>query len=219
LIVIALVVVVIAGGAIYFFTRPDTTLVSSPDPAGSDSMSADDGLMVAGPLGEMSLGDPGAPVTVIEYASMTCSHCANFHNNVYADFKEKYIDTGQVRFILREYPLDPLATGAFIVARCVPENLYFPTVELLFEQQRQWTAAADKVEALFNLVRQTGLSRQQFDACLNDPAMLDGVNWVHDRADAEFGVDSTPTFFVNGELVQLQEISLEEISRAVDQHL
>jgi protein-disulfide isomerase len=161
---------------------------------------ADGDLMTPGPLGEMALGDPNAPNVVIEYASMTCPHCAAFHNEVYGAFKEKYIDTGKVYFIFREYPLDPLATSAIMLARCGPKDRYFPLVDLLFEQQRSWAFVENPVAALRDLVKQAGISQEDFQACLTNQEVLDGVNWVKSRATSEFGVQSTPTFFFNGEM-------------------
>ena len=208
LIIIGLVVVVAAAAVYFLFLRQGGSL---------NSVDMEE-LLVPGPLGEMALGDPNAPVTVVEYASMTCSHCAAFHQTVYEPFKEKYIDTGKVRFILREYPLDPLAKAAIIVARCGGVMRFFPTVDLLFEQQRGWATAANQVEAMYSLVRQTGISRQQFDTCLADQKMLDGVNWVHSRAATEFGVQSTPTFFVDGER-HPGAMTLDEISALIDPKL
>lgn len=210
----AAVVVVVALAAIYYFTRPDSTTVA--DSGAAPISSAD--LMQPGPLEEMSLGDPNAPVTVIEYASMTCSHCARFHNEVYRPFKAKYIDTGKVRFILREYPLDSLATAGFIVARCGSKMRYFPTVDILFDHQQEWAFVSNPVDAMFNLVKQTGLTRQQYDACLSNQKMLDDVNAVHDRASKEFGVHSTPTFFINGKKKE-GELTLDELSSLVDKDL
>src|SRR5687767_1651717 len=122
-------------------------------------------LMEPGPLPEQSLGKDDAPVTVIEYASMTCGHCAQFHNNTYPEFKKRYVDTGKVRYILREFPLDPLAAGAFMLARCAGKDKYFPLVETLFQQQRQWVVQKP-LEPLFAIARQAGFTQQTFDACL-----------------------------------------------------
>lgn len=171
---------------------------------------ADDNLMTPGPLGELTLGDPNAPNVVIEYASMTCPHCARFHNEVYPDFKAKYIDTGKVYFIFREFPLDPLATSASMLTRCGPEDRALPLVDLLFEQQASWAFVDGPVAALRDLVKQAGISQEDFQACLTNQEVLDGVNWVKNRAASQFGVQSTPTFFFNGEM-RSGEIPLSEI--------
>ncbi len=158
-------------------------------------------LLEAGPLGEEALGSPDAPVTVVEYASLTCGHCAAFHMQTFPALKEKYIDTGKVRFIMREFPLDPLAAAAFMLSRCAGDGKYFGMVDLFFEKQADWTRTDDPVAALLNLSKQAGFTQESFEACLTNQQLLDGVNAVKDRG-AQFGVDSTPTFFVNGQVVR-----------------
>src|SRR5205085_6348708 len=127
-------------------------------------------LMAPGPLPDRVLGSAGekTPVTVVEYASMTCSHCAKFHTTVYPEFKKKYIDTGKVRFILREFPLDPIAAGAFALARCLPEDKYYPMIEALFEQQKNWAFVPDPPKAPLAIAKQAGFTEQSFEACLTD---------------------------------------------------
>lgn len=156
-------------------------------------------LMKPGPLDEKALGDANAPVTVVEYASMTCGHCANFHKNVYPYLKSKYIDTGKVRLILREFPLDPLAIAVSMLARCAPEDKYFDMISLFFEHQAAWTRTDQPVDALFNLSKQVGFTQETFKQCLTNQSLLDGVNSVMKRGAEQFKVDSTPTFFVNGQ--------------------
>ena len=177
-----------------------------------------DDLMAKGPLDEMSLGDANAPVTIIEYASMTCGHCARFHREVFPKLKEQYIDTGKVHFILREFPLDPLAAGGFMLARCAGNDLYFPMVDVLFEKQADWIKTNDPVTALFNLVRQAGFTKESFDSCLSNQQLLDGINEVKSRAADKFGVDSTPTFFVNGQKANGVQ-SIEELGKLIDPYL
>ena len=154
-------------------------------------------LMKPGPLGDMSLGDEKAPVTIIEYASMTCPHCANFHETTYLELKKKYIDTGKVRFIFREFPLDQLAAAAFMLARCGAKERYFPMVETLFQQQRTW-AVQRPLQPLMAIGKQAGLSEAGFNECLKNQQVLDGIENVRQRAANKFNVQSTPTFFVNG---------------------
>ena len=220
LMVVAAVVVIAAGAVFYFVSRPASVDLSSKETLapGTTAATATPGkpttaeLMVAGPLGDMTLGNPKAPNTIIEYASMTCSHCANFHNTVYSAFKAKYIDTGKVYFIFREYPLDPLATSAAMLARCVPKERFFPMIDLLFNHQDEWAFVQDPKTALINLVKQAGISEADFTACLTNQKILDGVNWVKDRATKQFGVDATPTFFVNG-TEHPGEFSMEELDK------
>ena len=154
-------------------------------------------LMKPGPLGDMSLGDEKAPVTIIEYASMTCPHCANFHETTYPELKKKYIDTGKVRFIFREFPLDQLAAAAFMLARCGGKERYFPMVETLFQQQRTW-AVQRPLQPLMAISKQAGLSEAGFNECLKNQQVLDGIEAERKRAAEKLNVQSTPTFFVNG---------------------
>ena len=138
LIVLAAVVVVAAAGFYYFIGRPDGLVLNDLAGATAAPTEQTSKLMVPGPLGDMTLGDPKAPNVVIEYASMTCPHCDRFHNEVYRPFKAKYIDTGKVYFIFRDYPLDPLAAAASVIAHCAPKERFFPIIDLLFDHQDQW---------------------------------------------------------------------------------
>lgn len=156
-------------------------------------------LMQPGPLGDVWLGPKDAKVTIIEYASMTCSHCAAFHRTTWPALKERYIDTGKVRFTLREFPLDPLATAAFMLARCDGDAKYYPITDLLFDQQAAWAFQQKPVDALEQMLRQAGISKEKFEACLKDQKLYDGVNATKQRGLDTFKVDSTPTFFINGE--------------------
>ncbi len=214
LILVAVAVVIVAGAIFYFVSRPANVDLSSGGDGGSTGGGGqtNEELMMAGPLGEMALGDPKAPNTVIEYASMTCPHCERFHRDVYPAFKTKYIDTGKVYFIFREYPLDPLATSAIMLARCGPKDRYFPLVDLLFDHQADWAFVPDPKTALQNLVKQAGITQADFDACLTNQSVLDGVNWVKNHAEQKLGVNSTPTFFFNGEK-HAGELSLDEIDK------
>jgi protein-disulfide isomerase len=201
LLIIAAVVVIVAAGAIWYFVSQQNSSVLQGATASATPMVAGSALMVPGPLGDMTLGDPKAPNVVIEYASMTCSHCQRFHAEVYRPFKAKYIDTGKVYFIFRDYPLDPLAAAAIVVAHCAPKERFFPLVDLMFDHQDEWAFVQDPATALLNLVKQAGFTPESFQTCLTNQTLLDGVTAVHDRAQKEFGVSSTPTFFVNGKML------------------
>lgn len=154
-------------------------------------------LMAPGPLPEQSFGKEDAPVTVIEYASMTCGHCQNFHLNTWPEIKKEFVDKGKVRFIFREFPFDPRATAAFMLARCMGEDKWYPTVDLLFRTQEKWARAEDGKQALLSTMAITGMTEKQFEACLSDQALLDKVQAVANTA-KKLGVDSTPTLFING---------------------
>ena len=166
--------------------------------AGTTAARAQAALPAAGPLGDVWLGSADAKVTIIEYASMTCSHCAHFHETAWPELKKKYIDTGKVRFTLREFPLDPLATAGFMLARCNGNDKFFPMTDLLFAQQRNWAFTEKPVDALSALVKQAGFTQESFEACLKRQDIYDAVTVVKDGG-AKAGVDSTPTFFINGQ--------------------
>ena len=181
------------GLAAHGLAGPSTALAQTPVQA----YTADE-LAVAGPLGDKILGNSLAPVTCIEYASLTCGHCATFHADGFKVLKTKYIDTGKVRYIFRDFPLDPLASAGFMLAHCAGDGKYFPMVDLLFAQQRNWTQTDKPVDALLSLARQAGFSQESFEACLKNQSIYDGVNDVRKRGTEKFKVDSTPTFFFNG---------------------
>ncbi|MEO1198922.1 MAG: DsbA family protein [Pseudomonadota bacterium] len=179
----------------------DGDAVTSVRPSPNASVNID-ALHEPGPLGEVALGADDAPVVIVEYASLTCGHCANFHNHTYPTLKTNYIDTGRARLLFREFPLDPIATAAAMIARCMPEDRFFAFVDVLFQQQRAWAYSDSPLEEIGKISRQIGFSQQDLDACLQNQSVLDGVNAVKNRASSEFAVQSTPTFFINGELLR-----------------
>ncbi|WP_211100028.1 DsbA family protein [Acuticoccus kandeliae] len=150
------------------------------------------------PLPDMVMGNPDAKVTIIEYASMTCPHCANFHLTTFQDLKKEYIDTGKVKFVLREFPFDPLAAAVFMLARC-SEDKYYDVVDLFFEKQGQWAVRDGALAQIRGLAAQAGISNAEFEACLTNQKLLDGINAVKDRGYNEFGVSATPTIFIDDE--------------------
>ena len=154
-------------------------------------------LMKPGPLPDLALGSPDAKVIIVEYASMTCPHCATFHNTVLPELKTKYIDTGQVRLVFREFPLDNLAAAGSMLARCAGDNA-FAMLEVLFQKQNEWVVRDDPVSKLFDMAKQAGFTKESFEKCLTDDELLSQVEAVRTRANEQFGVSSTPTFFVNG---------------------
>ena len=174
-------------------------------------------LLQAGPLGEMTMGADNAPVTIVEYASMTCPHCAHFHEKTLPELKKRYIDTGKVRFIFREFPFDPLAAGAFMLARCTDKDKYFPLIDALFSQQNTW-AVQKPIEPLFAVAKQAGYTKETFEACLANQKVLQGIEWVRNRGAEKFGVDSTPTFFVNGTRHK-GALSIDDLAKIIDPYL
>ncbi|MEL0232729.1 MAG: thioredoxin domain-containing protein, partial [Hyphomicrobiales bacterium] len=125
-------------------------------------------------LEELTLGDPNAPITIIEYASMTCSHCAEFHNKTYPDLKKNHIDTGEVKFIFREFPLDKLAMATSMLARCVDNEISMAFIEILFKNRDRWISE-NALNELKNFSKQAGLDSNEFDACLNNQQLLDDL--------------------------------------------
>ena len=174
------------------------SLLLTAMPAQAQSYDVDD-LMAPSNLEEIAVGSENAPVTVIEYFSLTCGHCANFHKTTYKDLKEKYIDTGKVRFVLREFPLDPYAHAAAKLVRCTPGGKSEAMISALLATQRGWAYSDNQIGALFTISRQAGFTEDSFKECLTNQQLHDDVTAVRERGEKEFGVRSTPTFFVNGE--------------------
>jgi protein-disulfide isomerase len=173
-----------------------------------------DELMKPGPLPELVLGSADAPITVVEYASMTCGHCANFHNKVFPTLKEKYVDTGKVRFIMREFPLDNLAAAASMLARCAGDGKTFPLISALFSKQDEWAfVRGDPKPELFKVAQQAGFTQEGFQKCLTDQKLLDDISSIRSRAVDAFGVNSTPTFFINGKKLNAGP-TVEEFDKA-----
>ncbi|MDO9413209.1 MAG: DsbA family protein [Pseudolabrys sp.] len=174
-------------------------------------------LMAPGALPDMVMGDPKASVTVIEYASMTCPHCATFTEKTFPELKKRYIDTGKVKFIFREFPLDQLAAAAFMLARCSGEtdsSKYFTMIDTMFKQQRVW-AVEKPLPPLLALAKQAGFTQASFDACLQNQKLLDGIEATRNRGADKFKVQSTPSFFINGTLFT-GALSIDEMAKAID---
>jgi len=176
-----------------------------------------EGLMDPGPLSDQVLGAAEAPVTVIEYASMTCPHCAHFSETTFPEFKKRYIDTGKVRFIFREFPLDPLAAAGSMLARCAGDGKYFPMVETLFHEQKTW-AVQKPLPPLLAIAKQAGFTQQSFDECLANQQLLTNLEEQRTRATQKFNVNSTPTFFINGKTVR-GALTPEELDKQVAPYL
>lgn len=163
--------------------------------------------------GEMAMGPETAKVTVVEYASASCPHCANFYKTTFPDLKKEYIDTGKIRFIFREFPHNQPALAAFMLARCAPKEKYFPLVDMFFTQQDTWLEAP--LEGLQKIAQLAGFTKESFDACLKNEAVAKGIIAVRDKAEKDFGVDSIPTFFINGELLK-GETSIDVFRKTID---
>jgi protein-disulfide isomerase len=170
----------------------------------------------AAPPSDFGLGSPKAEVQVVEYASLSCPHCARFNAEVFPAFKAKYVDTGKVRYTLREMLTPPaeVAAAGFLLARCAGPSKYFKVVDEVFRSQARW-GEGDSIKPIFvEIAKNNGLSEAQFDACLNDKAALAALNARIQKA-IDAGVSSTPTFFVNGKKVAEGEMTLEQLDAAI----
>jgi protein-disulfide isomerase len=174
-------------------------------------------LLTPPALGDRQLGPDKAPVTIIEYASLTCPHCAHFEKTTFPELKKRYIDTGKVRYIFREFALNPLDAGAIMLARCIDKDKYFPFVETLFAKQDVWVVQKP-IDPLFGIARQVGFTKETFDACLKNQKLLDDIEKERNRASEKFGVNSTPTFFINGKMIR-GAMSIEDLEKEIKPYL
>jgi protein-disulfide isomerase len=174
-------------------------------------------LAKAGPAGDVVIGSDKAPVTIIEYASMTCPHCAHFSTTTFPELQKRYIDTGKVRFIFREFPFDPLAAAGFMLARCAGKDKFMPVVETLFAKQPEWMVQKP-IPPLMEIAKQFGFTQDSFDKCLANQQVLDGIQDVRDRAATQLGVNSTPTFFINGKKLTGDQ-SIDAMAKEIDPYL
>ncbi len=186
-------------------------------PAMADDNPSAAELAEPGPAGDVVLGSDKAPVTIYEYASMTCPHCAHFSAETFPELKKRYIDTGKVKYIFREFPLDALAAAGFMLARCAGNDKFMPIVETLFAKQGDWVVK-EPIEPLKAIAKQFGFTEESFDACLKNQKVLDDIQAVRDRAVQKFQVNSTPTFFVNGKRIQ-GDVSIEALAKEIDPYL
>jgi protein-disulfide isomerase len=174
-------------------------------------------LAKAGPLGDKTLGQAGAPVTVIEYASLGCPICGAFHQKVFPAFKKAYIDTGKVYYIYREFPIGPSPAAAAQAARCVADKHYFRINDKFMANKGQWNGRTPDPELLYKIVQDTGLKRSEFDSCMANQNIKDGIVWVKQRG-RDLGVQGTPTFYIDGEHVR-GVLTFDEMRKLIDQHL
>ena len=167
-------------------------------------------------LGDMALGaGEGAKVTIVEYASATCPHCAAFHKDVWPKLKTDYIDTGKIRFIFREFPLNDPALAAFMIARAAPKESYFPLIGVFFDTLETW--AKDPANGLLNIAKQAGFTQEKFDATLKDEKLAKGIMEIRDGG-VKFGVQGTPTFFLNGKPMR-GEVTYDSLKADIDKLL
>ncbi len=176
-----------------------TTLSSAPTPAADSGPGASDTTnLLAISKDDRILGNPAAPITIVEYASLTCPHCAHFTDEVLPEIKKKWIDTGKVKLVLRDFPLDDEAVHASMIARCAPHDRFYAFVDTFFADQSNWVTASDYRAALSRLAALGGMSKDQVDTCLKDTKLENQVLASRLVAANQLGVNATPTFFVNG---------------------
>jgi protein-disulfide isomerase len=168
------------------------SVLGTPSPAAAQSqtpaVTADDRV----------LGKPDAPVTIVEYASLTCPHCAAFEAETLPKLKEQWIDTGKAKLVFRDFPFDQAALSGAKLARCAPPDRFFSFIDVLFKDQNNWSRASDPQAALGKIAKLGGISSDQFDACMKDEKLADRIVAGELTAKNNYGVESTPTFFING---------------------
>ncbi len=187
--------------------EPQRAAVSQPRPApapetaqaggGVPEAEADFGTIEVG-ADEFVLGTADAPITIVEYASLTCPHCARFHSDTLPALKKEFIDTGKVRIVYRDFPLDRLALAAAMTARCAGRERYFGFIDTFFARQASWARDSDPLAALGRLARLGGMSQADFDACLKNQAVNDAVLKQRLAGEKTFKINATPTLIING---------------------
>ena len=197
-------ILIVAGGVVavaaiaagvWFGTRPPA---AGPAPVAA-AATADKAVLGNVMPGDHVLGSPNAPITVIEYASLTCSHCAHFHTQILPEIKKKWIDTGKVKLVYRDFPLDQVAVRAAQIAECAGNDKYFGVLDIIFRGQPQWATASDPLAEIAKPLRIAGMGENEIKACLANDAMSNAV--LNDYKSGEaLGVNSTPTLFINGQL-------------------
>jgi protein-disulfide isomerase len=166
---------------------------------------------------DMSLGNPGAKVTVIEYASASCPHCARFNNEVFPAFKAKYIDTGKIHYVFREFLTPPVqfAAAGFLTARCAGKDKYFSVLDAIYHDQAQIYQSGDLRGGLLHIAQSAGITEQQFNDCISNPDALKALNDRVQKAQDQDHIDGTPTFVINGKQTGSGEMTLPQLDAAI----
>jgi len=187
----------------------------APKPVATVSRAA---LLRPGELKDMSEGQPNAPVTIVEYAALSCGHCADFYLHTMPQLREKYIKTGKLYYILRELTVEPRGTAASMLTRCVPEDRFFSFVQLLFEKQEEWAFSPDGKTPMMRFAKMAGLDEKEFNACLTNQKLLDQFQRAGEQAMKDFNIRVTPTIFVNGQKYE-GALTFREMSLIIDKAL
>lgn len=167
------------------------------------------------PMPEMAWGKPDAPVTIVQYASLTCQHCKNFHATTFPELKRAYIDTGKVRYILREFPIGKTSGMATIALRCAKPEKYLELYGKFMEQQAAWVSQEVRLDPIFAVAQQVGMKRAEFDACRENQGMIEQLKWVKERG-RKLGIVGTPNYFVGDKLIK-KELTMADIRELVEQ--
>ncbi len=174
-------------------------------------------LMAPGALPDITVGNKDAEVTIVEYASMSCPACAAFHKNVLPELKEKYIDTGKVLLVMREFPLNQIAVAVSMLTRCAGNNdATAALTDIYFQKQDEWLVRGNAEPKLFEIAKQAGFTREKFEACLKDEKLYGQLVEQRNKASEEFGVSRTPSFFINGKAVEGSVMTLDTFSKVID---
>ncbi|MBI2233767.1 MAG: DsbA family protein [Micavibrio aeruginosavorus] len=190
-----------------------TTAAADEAPAAAKPASAS---RPAEPLGERTLGNPSASVRVEEFSSLTCPHCAHFHKETFATFKEKLIDTGKVFFVFTDFPLNAPALDASMIARCMPPERYFTFIAFLYENQDKWAYDSDYKTRLRQDAKLAGMTDERFDSCLADTSLKEGLVARMQEKAGRHEIASTPSFLINGKTVVSGALSFESIEKAIN---
>ena len=167
---------------------------------------------------ERIIGQSQAPIELIEYASLTCPHCAKFHNGPWVKIKKEYVDTGKAKLIYRDFPTDQLALAASMIARCAPKTRYFGIVKIMFETQDNWRNSQNPRQALANIGRIAGMSLETVNQCINSKVAYESVMRLREEGSKKFNIDSTPTLIVNGEKIE-SGLKIEDYRKLFDKLL
>ncbi len=194
------------------------TEISGDAPQAAQNAGENGGKNIGTAYGDVVLGDPDAPVEIIEYASLTCPHCANFHAVIYPEIKEKYIDTGKVRFIFRNFVLNQVDLSASMVVRCGGEDRFYGLTELVYSRQQE-LVGQDPIAALSSIVRRAGMSRADVEACLQDTELQKAIITARNEGSDKYTVNATPTFIINGKDTIVGAQSFDQFASAIDKYL
>ena len=166
---------------------------------------------------DMSQGDPNAKVKFVEYASLTCSHCGKFNNEVFPEFKKKYIDTGKVNYTLKEFLTPPaeMSAAGFLLARCAGKDKYFTVLDAVFRGQEEMFTSGDIRGGLLRVAQSAGMTEEQFGKCVSDEAALKALNARVEKSAREDKITGTPTFFVNGKKIAEGEVTMAQLDAAI----